>query len=166
MKNCRRMADDVSASINNFAEIDRLLAEGAVELGRLRQLPFEVGLGVGRELPLAGVGLRVGAAEEGGEFGAAGVAQDVHQEEPVGGTGEAGTEHRVGPGVAVDVRDAERFVAEDRHPGARFESRGDFAGGHAEGRILEVVRDLVFGESRGGVEQVFVERLLVGEVRW
>ena len=151
---------DVGADV-----VDRLLADLAVELGRLRQLFFEVGFGVGGEGPLAGVAAGVAAAEEGGEFGAAGVAQHVHQEEAVLGAGVAGGEHRVGAGFAVDVGNAEGFVADDRRPRARFDRRFDFGGRDAEGGVLEVVRDLFFGQPRRAVDEVFVERLLVGRVR-
>jgi hypothetical protein len=59
----------------------------------------------------------------------------------------------------------EGLVADDGHPGARFDRRFGFSGRHPEGGVLEVVRDLAFGQRRRCVEEVFVERLLVGEVR-
>ncbi len=125
---------------------DGLQAGGAVLLRQRVELFLQVGFGVGGEAPLRGVGAGVGAAEEGGEFGAAGVAQDIHQEEAVGGAGVAGAEHRVGAGFAVDVGHAVGGVALDRHARFRFDRRGHFARRHAEGRVLEVGRDFFVGQ--------------------
>jgi hypothetical protein len=92
------------------------------------------------------------------------VPQHVHQEEPVGGAGVAGAEHRVGAGVAVDVGHAVGGVADDRHARLGRDRRGDSPRGHAEGRVLEVGADAGVGERRRAVDEVFVERLLVGVV--
>ena len=102
---------------------------------------MQVGFGVGGEAPLGRVRPGVGAAEERGEFGAAGVTEDVHQEEAVLRPGIAGAEHRVGAGVAVDVGHAVGFVAMIVTPGLRFDRRFDFAGRDAEGGVLVVVAE-------------------------
>ncbi len=154
--------DPVDVALHVF---DRLLPRLAMEPQRHVDLLLQVGFGVGREAPLGGVGLGVGAAEEGGELSAAGVAQHVHQEEAVGRTGITGAEHRVGAGIPVDVRDPVGGVAHDRHPRPRLDRGGDRGGRNAEGRVLEVAGDPLVGQRRRAVEKVFVERLLVGEVR-
>ena len=67
--------------------------------------------------------------------------------------------------VAVDVRDAERLVADDREPQPRRLGRCDVADLDAERRVLEVVGDLVVRQRGGGVGQAGVERQLVVPVR-
>ncbi len=65
--------------------VDDLFALRAVQLGRVGDLRFEVGFGVGGDHPLRAVHRAVAgrAAREGGEFGAARVPQHVHQEQAV-----------------------------------------------------------------------------------
>ena len=74
--------DPVDVALHVF---DRLLPQLPVGLRRRFELSLQIGLRVGGKAPLDGVGLGVGAPEEGGEFGTAGVTQHVHQEEPVRG---------------------------------------------------------------------------------
>ena len=95
----------------------------------------------------------------------AGVAQHVHQEQAVLGAGVARAEHHAGARGAVDVRHAVAVVALDRHVGARADARGEVAFLDAERRVLEVVADLLVGQRRRAVQQVRVQRQLVGVVR-
>jgi hypothetical protein len=145
---------------------DDLFAFRPVHGPRLGELLFEVRFGVRRDHPLRAVHRAVarGAADEGGEFSAGGMAQDVDQEEPVCGSRVAGAEHDAGPRAAVDVRDAEGAVALDRDVCAWAFGGGEVSFGDAEGRVLEVVGDLFLGQRRRCVQQVRVQRQLVGEV--
>ena len=142
-----------------------LLAVGAEEVRQLGRLALEVGLRVGRDLPLLGVHRRVGAAREVGQLGPARVAQDVHEEQPVLRGRVARPEHGAVARGAVDVRHAEAAVAHDRDVPARGVGPLGLAVGHAEARVLEVVRQLLGGQPRRGVHQVAVHAELVAAVR-
>jgi hypothetical protein len=156
-------ARDVLAQV--IAELHAALA---VDLVRQVDLKLEVGLVVGRQLPLRAVHLAVGggAADERRQLRAAGVAQHVHQEQAVLRRGVARAEQHVAARLAVDVRHAVALVAHDRHAGARVDDRLDVLRLHPEGRVLEVVGDLIRRERGRRVQQVHVHVELVGEVRW
>jgi len=143
-----------------------LRALGPVQRRRVVQLRLQVGFGVGRDRPLHLIHRAIArrAADERGQFGFGGVAQHVHQEQPVLGARIARAEHNAGARAAVDVRDAEAAVALDRHvrPGAR--RRGDIAFFDAERRVLEVAGDLRVRERGRRVQEVRVQRELIGEV--
>jgi hypothetical protein len=115
-------------------------AEDVVELVGLA---LQVGLRVRRDPPLLGVHAGVGAAGEARQLAAPGVAQHVHEEEPVLRAHVAEPEHRAVARRAEDVRHAEALVAHDRDVLARRVAALGVAVAHAEGRVLEEAPDLV-----------------------
>ena len=135
------------------------------EARRRLRLLLEVGLGVGRDLPLLLVLGDVGAAGEAREAPAAGVAQRVHEEQAILGGDVAEAEHRAVARLAVHVRDAEALVAQDRDVRARGVAALDLAGGHAEARVLEVLRDARGLQPGRRVHEVAVHPELVAAVR-
>jgi hypothetical protein len=126
-------------------------------------LALEVGLGVGRQPPLVVVhGAVAGrAAREGGEPGAPGVAQHVHDEEAVLGAHVAQPEHRPGARLAVHVRDAEAGVAHDGHVVAWRVGALGLPRLDAEARVLEVLREVLALQARRRVDEVGVHLQLV-----
>jgi hypothetical protein len=135
----------------------------AVEVVAEVELALVVGLGVGGARPLRGVhrAVRRRPADEGGELRAPEVAQHVDEEQAVLCGGVARAEHRAAAGGAVDVRDPEAVVAQDRHVGARGDARRDVPRLDAEGRVLVVAPEVLGPEPRRRVHEVAVHRELV-----
>ena len=105
------------------------------------------------------------AAREARQLAAAGVAQDVHEEQPVLRARVAEPEHRARARRAVDVRHAEGLVAHDRDVRARRVGALDVARRHAERAVLEVLGDVGGLQPRRRVDEVAVHRQLVAAVR-
>ena len=140
----RDVADDVSA---NCVGIGLVSGRGIVEL------LLEVGLLVRAALPDVDVHAEIGAAGEARELAAAGVAQGVHEEEAVLGSGIAGAEHGARAGRAVDVGGAE-LVADDRDVVARAVGPVDVGGLDAEAAVVEVVVEIGLVQRRIVEDQV------------
>ena len=149
------------------AVFNRPRARSPVHRGRVLDLRFQVGFGVGRDQPLRAVHRAVafGAARERGQFGAPGVAQQVHQEQPVLRARVARAEHHARARAAVDVGHAEGPVALDRNVRARAFNGCGFAFLDPECGVLEIFGNLRMRQCRRGVQEVGVQRQLVCEVR-
>ena len=109
--------------------------------------------------------VRLRPADEGGQLRAADVAQDVHREQPVLRAHVAGAEHRAVARGAVDARDAEPLVAQDRDVVARAVALLDVALAHTEARILEVRAQVAGLHGRAGEHEVLVGLELIVGVR-
>lgn len=98
-----------------------LLPAGALEPDAV-DLALQIGLGIGRLRPLTLLHAAVACrpAGEAAELAATGVAQYVHQPQPVTACGEARAELGARAGGAGDVWDAGCLVADDRHVASRL----------------------------------------------
>jgi hypothetical protein len=137
-------------------------AEHVVEPVRLA---LQVGLGVRSDRPLLGVLRRVRAAREPRQLAAPGVAQHVHEEQPILGARVAEAEHRPVARRAVDVRHAEALVAHDRDVRARRVAALYVALADPERRVLEEAADLPGLQPGRRVDEVAVHAELVAAVR-
>jgi len=130
-----------------------------VELGR-ELLVGEVLVG-----QLLGVARRGARAEQAGQRSLRGASQGVHEEQALLGGRVARGEHQVVAVAGVDVRHAERLVAEDLRARQRLGDRRDAARHRAEVGALVVAVEVLGGQVRRRRHHADVERLLVLEGR-